>query len=129
MSEKQELIEREAAKSVPATAVRPPVDVVEDESGITLSADLPGLAKDRLQVRVDGDTLMVEGEASLDIPTGMEPVYAEVPPLIVYRRSFTLSRELDGTKVDASLKDGVLTLRIPKTEAAKPRRIDVNVRG
>jgi HSP20 family protein len=127
MSEKQELIEREEAKPVPATAVRPPVDVVEDESGLTLSADLPGVAKDRLQVRVDGDTLMVEGEASLDVPTGTEPVYAEVPPLIVYRRSFTLSRELDGTKVDASLKDGVLTLRIPKTEAAKPRRIDVNV--
>jgi HSP20 family protein len=127
MSEKQELSKREEPKPVPATAVRPPVDVVEDESGITLSADLPGLAKDRLQVRVDGDTLMVEGEASLDIPTGTEPVYAEVPPLFVYRRSFTLSRELDGTKVDASLKDGVLTLRIPKTEAAKPRRIDVNV--
>jgi HSP20 family protein len=104
--------------------VRPPVDVVEDESGITLSADLPGLTKDRLQVRVDGDTLMVEGEASLDVPAGTEAVYAEVPPLFVYRRSFTLSRE---TKVNASLKDGVLTLRIPKTEAAKPRRIDVNV--
>jgi HSP20 family protein len=127
MSEKQKLIEREAAKPAPATAVRPPVDVVEDESGITLSADLPGVTQDRLQVRVDGDTLMVEGEASLDIPTGTEPVYAEVPPLIVYRRSFTLSRELDGTKVDGSLKDGVLTLRIPKTEAAKPRRIDVKV--
>ena len=127
MSEKQELSEREEAKPVPATEVRPPIDVVEDESGITLSADLPGLAKDRLQVRVDGDALMVEGEASLDVPTGTEPVYAEVPPLIVYRRSFTLSRELDGTRVNASLKDGVLTLRIPKTEAAKPRRIDVNV--
>lgn len=127
MSEKQGLSKREETKPVPATAVRPPVDVVEDESGITLSADLPGLAKDRLQVRVDGDTLMVEGEASLDVPTGTEPVYAEVPSLFVYRRSFTLSRELDGTKVDASLKDGVLTLRIPKTEAAKPRRIDVNV--
>jgi HSP20 family protein len=127
MSEKQELIEREDAKPVPATAVRPPVDVIEDESGITLSADLPGVTKDRLQVRVDGDTLMVEGEASLDVPTGTERVYAEVPPLCVYRRSFTLSRELDGTSVNASLKDGVLTLRIPKTEAAKPRRIDVNV--
>lgn len=127
MSEKQELSEREEAKPVAATAVRPPVDVAEDESGITLSADLPGLVKDRLQVRVDGDTLMVEGEASLDVPTGTDPVYAEVPPLIVYRRSFTLSRELDGTRANASLKDGVLTLRIPKTEAAKPRRIDVNV--
>jgi HSP20 family protein len=127
MSEKQELIEREDAKPVPATAMRPLVDVIEDESGITLSADLPGVTKDRLQVRVDGDTLMVEGEASLDVPTGTERVYAEVPPLCVYRRSFTLSRELDGTSVNASLKDGVLTLRIPKTEAAKPRRIDVNV--
>jgi HSP20 family protein len=127
MSEKQELIERGAAKPVPATAVRPPVDVVEDESDITLSADLPGVTKDTLQVRVDGDTLVVQGEARLDVPTGTEQVYAEVPPQIVYRRSFTLSRELDGTRVNASLKDGVLTLRIPKTEAAKPRRIDVKV--
>jgi HSP20 family protein len=107
--------------------VRPPVDVFEDEADITLSADLPGVAKDRLRVRVDGDTLMVEGDASLEIATGTEPVYAEVPPLIAYRRSFTLSRELDGTRVNGSLKDGVLTLRIPKTETAKPRRIQVNV--
>jgi HSP20 family protein len=48
MSEKQELIEREETKPAPATAVRPPVDVVEDESGITLSADLPGVTQDRL---------------------------------------------------------------------------------
>lgn len=62
MSEKQGLSKREETKPVPATTVRPPVDVVEDESGITLSADLPGLAKDKLQVRVDGDTLMVEAK-------------------------------------------------------------------
>lgn len=101
--------------------------MVEDESDITLSVDLPGVAKDRLQVRVDGDTLMVEGEATLDVPTGTELVYAEVLDPIDDRRSFTLSRELDWTRMNASLKDGVLTLRIPKTEAAKPRRIEVNV--
>jgi HSP20 family protein len=127
MSEKQELIER-GAKSVPGTTMRPPIDVVEDESDITLLADLPGVTKERLQVRVDGDSLMVEGETSLDVSTGAEPVYAEIPDSIIYRRSFTLSRELDWTRMNASLKDGVLTLRIPKTEAAKPRRLEVNVR-
>lgn len=72
---------------------------------------------------------MVDAEARLDVPTGTEPIYAEVPPLMIYRRSFTLSRELDGTRVNASLKDGVLAPRIPKTEAAKPRRIDVKGSG
>lgn len=107
-----------------ATALLPPVDVLEDENGITLYADLPGVSKDRLGIKVEGDVLLIEGEASVPVPTGLELTYAEVRAPH-YRRSFTLSRELDASAIDASLKDGVLTLRIPKTEEAKPRRIEV----
>jgi HSP20 family molecular chaperone IbpA len=104
--------------------VVPPVDVYEDESGITLLADLPGVSRDRLGVRVDGDTLVVEATASTPQPEGMQLIYGEAN-CPSYRRQFTLSRELDTKRIDASLKDGVLKLSIPKLEEARPRRIEV----
>lgn len=104
----------------------PPVDVVEDSTGITLYADLPGVPKDKLEVRVEADTLTIEGEINLSVPEGMEASHAEVS-LPRYRRVFTLSKELDPEKVAAELKHGVLTLRIPKAEHAQPRRIAINV--
>jgi len=107
-------------------ALLPPVDIYEDETGFTLTADLPGVSKDRLGVKVNGDNLLIEGEVSVPAPQGMELLYAEVPAS-TYRRSFTLSRELDASKIEASLKDGVLKLRIPKTEEARPRKIEIKV--
>jgi HSP20 family protein len=107
-------------------AMLPRVDVLEDESGITLLADLPGVPREQLELKVEGDTLQIEGTVAPATPEKMEPVYAElrVPR---YRRSFTLSRELDPQRIDANLKDGVLKLRIPKHEHAQPRRIEVKV--
>jgi HSP20 family molecular chaperone IbpA len=104
--------------------VMPAVDVFEDASGITLLADMPGVPKDRLDVKVEADTLSIEGEVAAQTPDGLEAVYAEVR-VPRYRRTFTLSRELDTSKVEANLKDGVLTLRIPKQAHAQPRRIEV----
>jgi HSP20 family protein len=113
-----------ARQGDPQRAVLPAVDVFEDASGITLLADMPGVAKDRLELRVEGETLSIEGEVRPGTPEGLEALYAElrVPQ---FRRSFTLSRELDSAKIDANLKDGVLTLRIPKQAYAQPRRIEV----
>lgn len=105
-------------------SVLPRVDVFEDEKGITLLADLPGVPRDKLEIKVEGDTLLLEGQVQPQTPDGLEALYAEVR-VPRFRRSFTLSRELDSQKVDASLKDGVLTLRIPKAEHAQPRRISV----
>jgi len=105
-------------------AVLPAVDVFEDETGITLLADMPGVPKDRLELKVEGDQLLIEGSVQPSTPGNLEAVYAEVRTPR-FRRSFTLSRELDSAKVDASLKDGVLTLRIPKQAHAQPRRIPV----
>jgi HSP20 family molecular chaperone IbpA len=105
-------------------AVLPAVDVYEDEAGITLLADMPGVPRDRLELKVEGDALSIEGSVRAPTPEGLEPVYAEVR-VPRYRRTFTLSRELDSARIDASLKDGVLTLRIPKQAHAQPRRIDV----
>ena len=105
-------------------AMLPRVDVLEDDTGITLIADLPGVPKDKLDVKVEGETLVVEGAVSTPTPQQLEAVYAEVR-VPRYRRAFTLSRELDTGRIDANLKDGVLHLRIPKQEHAQPRRIAV----
>ena len=106
-------------------AVLPAVDVFEDAAGITLLADMPGVAKDQLELKIEGDTLLIEGGVQTLTPDGLEAVYAEVR-IPRYRRSFTLSRELDTARIEANLKDGVLTLRIPKQAHAQPRRITVN---
>jgi HSP20 family molecular chaperone IbpA len=106
--------------------VVPPVDVFENDSSITLLADLPGVARDQLHVRVDGDTLVLEATAAATGPEQMELVYGEVQSAS-YRRQFTLSRELDAARIEAQLRDGVLRLTIPKAEEARPRRIQVQV--
>jgi HSP20 family molecular chaperone IbpA len=107
-------------------AVLPAVDVYEDETGITLLADMPGVPREQLELKVEGDALSIEGVVRAPTPEGLEAVYAEVR-VPRYRRTFTLSRELDASRIDASLKDGVLTLRIPKQAHAQPRRIEVQV--
>ena len=106
--------------------VIPPVDVFENESSITLLADLPGVTRDQLQVRVDGDTLVLEATAATSGPENMQLVYGEAQ-CPAYRRQFTLSRELDTTRIEAQLRDGVLRLTLPKAEEARPRRIQVQV--
>jgi HSP20 family protein len=105
-------------------AMLPPVDVIEDASGITLLADLPGVAKDKLSVQFDADSLTIEGDVSLDMPGGMESSHAEVR-LPRYRRVFSLSRELDTENTSAEFKNGVLKLRIPKAAHMQPRKIEV----
>lgn len=104
----------------------PPVDVIEDSSGITLYADMPGVAKEQLNLQVEADTLTIEAALALDVPEGMDATHAEVS-LARYRRVFTLSKELDADKIAADFKQGVLKLRIPKTEHAQPRKVQIAV--
>jgi HSP20 family molecular chaperone IbpA len=108
------------------SALMPPVDVIEDSNGITLYADLPGVPKDKLDLNVEADTLTIEAELGVATPEGMEATYAEVS-VPRYRRVFTLSKELDTSKVAAELNNGVLKLRIPKADHAQPRRVEIKV--
>ena len=123
MATKHEVAQRESSANELA-ALLPPVDIVENETGISVTADLPGVAKENLTIRVDGDSLVLEAPLTLGESGRMEPVYMEVQAPR-YRRSFALSRELDAGKIEAALKDGVLKLTIPKVEQAKPRRVEV----
>lgn len=108
------------------TALRPRVDIFEDAEGITLLADMPGVSRDRLNVQVERDSLIIEGTAQLELPEGMEALYADVR-CTRYQRNFTLGNELATDRIDASLKDGVLRVRIPKREEVRPRKIEVQV--
>lgn len=126
LTQAQNPADPQARNSEPEAALLPPVDVVEDSTGITLYADMPGVPKDRLQLRVDGDQLSIEGELVLPAPAQLQPSHVEVN-LQRYRRRFTLSKELDANQVSAELAQGVLRVRIPKAAHAQPRRIEVQV--
>ncbi|HEX7636675.1 MAG TPA: Hsp20/alpha crystallin family protein [Noviherbaspirillum sp.] len=126
MSENTNVTKQEGKSARPEAALLPPVDVIEDASGITLYADMPGVPKDKLSLQLEADSLTIEGEVVLNTPEGMESSHAEVR-LPRYRRVFTLSRELDSEKAAAEFNQGVLKLRIPKAEHAQPRKIDIKV--
>jgi HSP20 family molecular chaperone IbpA len=107
-------------------ALRPPVNIFEDAHGIALEADMPGVAREQLTIQVDKGRLFVDGVTSIEIPDNLEPLYADVRSTH-YQFSFALSRELDTGNIDASLKDGLLELRIPKKAELQPRKIEVRV--
>jgi len=126
MSETRQDAGRERQERVgdPDVCASPAVDIYEDAASIVLRADLPGVSRERLDVRMDGDTLSIEGQSQIDMPEGMEALYADVT-CTRYRRSFTLSRELDAERVSAEMKDGVLTLTLPKRAEVRPRKIEI----
>lgn len=107
-------------------AIQPAVDVLEDASGLTLLADLPGVPREQLQLRVDKDRLIIEAEMQLDLPEGLKAGHVEVSRQF-YRRAFTLSKELDADQIAADLSNGVLRVRIPKAAHAQPRKIEVRL--
>ena len=108
----------------PALALAPAADIFEDADGISIVLDMPGVTKERLTVKADRNELVIEGEAAIDMPQGMEAAYAEVRSAH-YRRSFVLTNELDTGSVEASMKDGVLSIRVRKRAELKPRQIEV----
>jgi HSP20 family molecular chaperone IbpA len=121
----REAVTQQATRSARnENAIRPPVDIFETDEGITLQADMPGVTKDRVDVHIDGNTLIVEGSLEFDMPEKMEALYADVRSTL-YRCSFVLSPELQTDRIEANLKDGVLVVRIPKRAELRPRRIDV----
>ena len=110
--------------ATPAAAIRPLVDIFETADGITLRADMPGVSKEGLNLRVEGANLLVEGTINIVPEQRMSALYADVRST-QYRRSFVLGNELEATNIDANLQDGILTVRIPKRADLRPRKIEV----
>jgi HSP20 family protein len=134
MSDTTQLTRRDSTMANPAESERaekrltvsPAVDVIEDAHGVTLWADLPGVARDGLEIRVQDGNLRIEASASVPTREGLRLQHAEVR-VPDFARSFTLGPEFDTSKIEANLKDGVLKLLIPRREEARPRRIEVAV--
>lgn len=102
----------------------PPVDIYETGEGLTVVADLPGVEKDGIDVRVDNGVLTIQGTVKRETRgNGLANEFA----LTDYFRQFQLSDQVDQTKITAEFKHGVLTIQLPKAEKVKPKQITVQV--
>jgi HSP20 family protein len=110
--------------TIPARIFVPNADIHESQDALTVILEMPGVAKDNINVRVEDGLLNVEGRLDLSKYQGLRPLYTEYN-IGHYARSFQLSSKIDQSKIGAALKDGVLSLTLPKVEDAKPRKIDV----
>ncbi|RQR46043.1 MULTISPECIES: Hsp20/alpha crystallin family protein [unclassified Burkholderia] len=115
---------RDAEQATRRITLTPAVDIYESNHGVTLWADLPGVTKDKLDVKVHDSSLSIEAEAVVPTPANLRLQHAEVREPH-FARTFTLSPDFDTSKIEASLQDGVLKLTIPRRDEARPRRIEV----
>ena len=102
----------------------PAVDIWEGPDSLTIEADMPGVAKENIEVDLRDDVLTIEGKVSLDRYEGLRPLYGEYNVGNYYRR-FTLGEDIDQGAIAARMEDGVLTLTLPKQAKAKPRQITI----
>jgi HSP20 family protein len=110
--------------TIPARVFVPSADIYETSDALTVILEMPGVEKNNVSVRVEDGDLQVEGQLDLSKYKGLQPLYTEYN-VGHYSRTFQLSSEVDQSKIEASLTDGVLVLSLPKTERAKPRKIDI----
>ena len=118
-------VQTKQESTIPARAFVPVTDIFETDQALTLKLEMPGVAKDRVEVRVENDVLMIEGLIDFGAYESLRPLYTEYN-VGNYARSFQLSSKIAQDGISAALKDGVMTLVLPKVEQAKPRKIQVN---
>lgn len=121
--EKKELVGKEE-QTVPSRYYIPYTDIYETGDSLTVVMDMPGVGRDNLDVNVERGILTVEGKIKFSNYEGLEPVYTEYS-VGHYKRSFSLANTVDQDKISARMDDGVLTLKLPKVEQAKPRQIKI----
>ncbi len=107
-----------------AQAAWPPTNVFETKDAFVVQADVPGLAEGGVSVSVEEDALVIRGERKSDVPEGYKVHVRERAP-VAFTRSLGLPGRIDAEGVTATLKDGVLTITLPKTKEAIPRQIAV----
>ena len=126
MNEKTDLTTRKenaVARRQEMARVAPVVDIYENEDEILLQADMPGVTKEQVTINVDNGKLEISGTRKLQSKgTSTWQEFGDVE----YRRVFSVPQSIDVGKVNAELKEGVLKLHLPKTEAAKPRTIQIS---
>jgi HSP20 family protein len=123
VQKKRELDSKEEA-TIPARIFVPAADIYEGEDALTVVLEMPGVEKSNVSIQVEDGTLNVEGRLDLGKYRDLQPLYTEYN-IGHYSRSFRLSTKIDQSKIAAEMKDGVLSLKLPKVEEAKPRTIRV----
>jgi HSP20 family protein len=131
MADKKELqiqqkreVEKAQEATRPTRAFLPNADIFETEDALTVVLEMPGVDRDNVDVSVENGVLAVEGKINFSKYEGLQPVYSEynIGP---FRRTLRISSRVDQDKIRAEMRDGVITLVLPKAEEAKPRRIEV----
>jgi len=118
-------VESKQESTIPARAFVPATDIFETDQALTLQIEMPGVAKDQVEVHVENDVLTIQGRIDFGVYENLRPLYTEYN-VGNYARTFQLSSKIEQDGISAALKDGVMTLVLPKVERAKPRKIPVN---
>lgn len=125
MSKKEAEIPQGVERTRPHKVYTPDVDIVERKDDIMVTADLPGVDEKTLDITLEKNLLTIYGRVESAVPERHRLAYSEYG-VGDYQRTFTLSDEVDKEKIQATMKNGVLRLILPKAEAAKTRKITVS---
>jgi HSP20 family molecular chaperone IbpA len=117
-------VETKEESTMPARLFQPQTDIFETSEALTLVLEMPGVDKGSVEVKVENDVLNIEGRVDFSKYEGLQPLYTEYN-VGHYARSFRLSSKIEQDGISAELKDGVMTLVLPKAEKAKARKIKV----
>jgi len=132
MADSQELqvqqkreVEKKTEATTPARVFLPVTDIFETPQALTVVLEMPGVGRNSIEASVENDVVTIEGRIDFAKYEGMQPVYTEYN-VGHYARSFQISNKIDQGKISAEMKDGVVTLVLPKAEQAKQRKIQVS---
>jgi len=123
--QKKREVERKTEATTPARVFVPVTDIFETPQALTVVLEMPGADRNSLEASVENDVVTIEGRIDFAKYGGMQPVYTEYN-IGHYARSFQISNRIDQGKISAEIKDGVVTVVLPKAEQARQRKIPVS---
>lgn len=123
VQQKRELEKKQEA-TFPTRMFLPATDIFESDHALTMLIEMPGVSKESIEVKVEGDILTIDGRIDFSKYEGLQALYTEYN-VGNFSRTFQLSNEIEQAGIKAELKDGVMKLVLPKAERAKPRRIEI----
>jgi len=132
MSDSQELqvqqkreVDKKTEGTTPGRVFVPVTDIFETPEALTVVLEMPGVDRDTIEASVENDVVTIEGRIDFTKYEGMQPVYTEYN-VGHFARSFEISNKIDQSKISALMKDGLVTIVLPKAEQAKARKIQVS---